>query len=72
MLSKILLFFIEIGFVTVFQIVAITQMIQICPRFQFQNKPKLQIMAIFQERDIWLESEILRQILYFEIKIIIQ
>ena len=39
MSSKKLLFFIEIGFVRVIPIVTIYQMIQICPRFHFQNKP---------------------------------
>ena len=38
MSSMIWLFFMEIGFVRVIQIIAITQMIQICPRFHFQNK----------------------------------
>ena len=58
----------EIGFVRVIHIVAISQMIQICPRFHFENKLQQQIMGIFQERDIWLVSQILRQILSCEIK----
>lgn len=42
----------EIGFVRSIQIVATTQMIQICPRLQFQNKPSQQIIGVFQVRDI--------------------